>query len=628
MRYFRIIFGLLLLGSVYGMQESFADKIPSPRQQLADGVTPEDIQCKENRVLVLRNNGSPACVTEKTANRTAWQKIEKPIEQIVKTESKQQIMHHSNNDTPDVLSQLNPNFSINNTESLPTPTNSTLPPFSLNTKSSSEILATNMSHQSLDGPFKIKHPDFISFSEKSGSKYHSLHVDKIMHRDEIRKYWLDEDDQKYWILRNDKVLIMTSEYASSVFTKTPMEQCKENLDLVIIPGGGWERWKEQHIRNHEIFIEKCRMESNQIVDKEKIESLSIYEKISRYMYIDIDPSEELWYLDSIIIDKLPIDSKNTLNAEVFNVVNGGTHSVNDILKSNSYEIVINDKLVKVVKYVKTMGNCNQEHIVLLEFTDEQETWFLNALYPTSCNMKPLNKVINDQVFTDIINSFEIYDYKYEWDVDLSDSPIIEPYDLLDDYGFSIQFDPEQWTLERKDGHRSRYDVSFFSWGADKELDAFPNINIHDDPKWNINKINPQKINSVDIPEIFWMTVQKIDISSKQWIDARQSVCKETNTKVPKHCSNVSFTSKSATINEKPVTITKYVETDRHHIENTYSQHHVFLIDLLDEQQTWIVHATYVYTPKEIIAKDTILESIINSFAVMGYEYDWYSVFYK
>ena len=164
MRYFRIIFGLLLLGSVYGMQESFADKIPSPRQQLADGVTPEDIQCKENRVLVLRNNGSPACVTEKTANRTAWQKIEKPIEQIVKTESKQQIMHHSNNDTPDVLSQLNPNFSINNTESLPTPTNSTLPPFSLNTKSSSEILATNMSHQSLDGLFKIKHPDFISFS--------------------------------------------------------------------------------------------------------------------------------------------------------------------------------------------------------------------------------------------------------------------------------------------------------------------------------------------------------------------------------------------------------------------------------------------------------------------------------
>jgi len=30
------------------------------------------VQCKEDRVLVLRTNGSPACVSEKTAERTGW----------------------------------------------------------------------------------------------------------------------------------------------------------------------------------------------------------------------------------------------------------------------------------------------------------------------------------------------------------------------------------------------------------------------------------------------------------------------------------------------------------------------------------------------------------------------------
>ncbi len=57
------------------MQESFAEQILSPRQQLADGITPENIHCRDDRVLVIRSNGNPACVTQKTADRTGWEII-------------------------------------------------------------------------------------------------------------------------------------------------------------------------------------------------------------------------------------------------------------------------------------------------------------------------------------------------------------------------------------------------------------------------------------------------------------------------------------------------------------------------------------------------------------------------
>jgi len=39
----------------------------SPRKQVSQGVEPEAVACNEGLVLILRHNGSPACVTEKTA---------------------------------------------------------------------------------------------------------------------------------------------------------------------------------------------------------------------------------------------------------------------------------------------------------------------------------------------------------------------------------------------------------------------------------------------------------------------------------------------------------------------------------------------------------------------------------
>jgi len=77
-----VVIPLVFLGIV-GMQESFAEQIPSPRHQLESGIAPENIQCREDRILVLRTNGSPACVKETTANKMNWDIIQKkPAETI------------------------------------------------------------------------------------------------------------------------------------------------------------------------------------------------------------------------------------------------------------------------------------------------------------------------------------------------------------------------------------------------------------------------------------------------------------------------------------------------------------------------------------------------------------------
>ena len=47
----------------------------SPKKQLELGIPIEEIECKENRLLVIRNNGNPACVSERTVERTEWEII-------------------------------------------------------------------------------------------------------------------------------------------------------------------------------------------------------------------------------------------------------------------------------------------------------------------------------------------------------------------------------------------------------------------------------------------------------------------------------------------------------------------------------------------------------------------------
>ena len=66
-----MIFSIILISFI---GPSFSE-ISSPKKQLEAGVAIEDILCKENRVLVIRDNGNPACVSEKTAERKNWEII-------------------------------------------------------------------------------------------------------------------------------------------------------------------------------------------------------------------------------------------------------------------------------------------------------------------------------------------------------------------------------------------------------------------------------------------------------------------------------------------------------------------------------------------------------------------------
>ncbi len=55
---------------------SYSESPKSPAQQIRDGVETHDIQCRGDRVLVLRTSGEPACVTEQTAEKTGWSIIQ------------------------------------------------------------------------------------------------------------------------------------------------------------------------------------------------------------------------------------------------------------------------------------------------------------------------------------------------------------------------------------------------------------------------------------------------------------------------------------------------------------------------------------------------------------------------
>ena len=57
---------------VTALLTSYAE-VPSPLKQLKAGIATEEIQCRHDRVLVIRKVGSPACVYQSTAEKKGWQ---------------------------------------------------------------------------------------------------------------------------------------------------------------------------------------------------------------------------------------------------------------------------------------------------------------------------------------------------------------------------------------------------------------------------------------------------------------------------------------------------------------------------------------------------------------------------
>ncbi len=74
----QILFGSLLVVMILPFSNSsFAmpmlDDSQTLREQIESGIENKDLQCNENRVLVLRDNGKTACVKETTAVKTGWE---------------------------------------------------------------------------------------------------------------------------------------------------------------------------------------------------------------------------------------------------------------------------------------------------------------------------------------------------------------------------------------------------------------------------------------------------------------------------------------------------------------------------------------------------------------------------
>ena len=63
------------------------NNILPPLKQISSGIAPENIQCREDRVLVLRPNGNPACVKETTPEKLDW-KIVETDSNIIEVKSK------------------------------------------------------------------------------------------------------------------------------------------------------------------------------------------------------------------------------------------------------------------------------------------------------------------------------------------------------------------------------------------------------------------------------------------------------------------------------------------------------------------------------------------------------------
>jgi serpin B len=91
LKFYLILASILVFASIFGVLESSAQEselIASPKYQLESGIAPENIQCREDRVLVLRPNGNPACVKETTPEKLGW-KIVETDSSIIEVKSKE-----------------------------------------------------------------------------------------------------------------------------------------------------------------------------------------------------------------------------------------------------------------------------------------------------------------------------------------------------------------------------------------------------------------------------------------------------------------------------------------------------------------------------------------------------------
>ena len=74
-----VLFSIILAASI---SPSYAE-YTSPKKQMELGVLPEDVICRDGKVLVIRDNGKVACVHDSTAEKLEWNVINTVFEVVV-----------------------------------------------------------------------------------------------------------------------------------------------------------------------------------------------------------------------------------------------------------------------------------------------------------------------------------------------------------------------------------------------------------------------------------------------------------------------------------------------------------------------------------------------------------------
>ncbi len=83
-----VLIAIILLPIVAG--DAFAET-DTPYKQFKNGVPIEEIQCREDRVLVIRDNEKAACVKEKTAEKRDWKIIAHTFETVLADNAKESV---------------------------------------------------------------------------------------------------------------------------------------------------------------------------------------------------------------------------------------------------------------------------------------------------------------------------------------------------------------------------------------------------------------------------------------------------------------------------------------------------------------------------------------------------------
>ena len=218
-----LVFGLLLLGSVVGMQESFAGFIPSPKQQLADGIAHEDIQCRENRVLVIRDKGNVACITEKTALKIGWEilKINFDRNEILDEISVERFNETSDTEVDDIrIIKDEPNVIVEQISSVK------------NISNIQKIYAEL--YPVTEGLKEPPQEEFVIFASYISRNYPNLYYEELFRSWNFSDDWIQEFFSKIPQMKNEPIFVKDRICKKGVFFEDPLN--------VLNKGDGWDYW--------------------------------------------------------------------------------------------------------------------------------------------------------------------------------------------------------------------------------------------------------------------------------------------------------------------------------------------------------------------------------------------------